>query len=257
MSANPVWRERFFAEGSCQPGSLIVAPSSPHRRRHRRAGRRARAAGRARSAASTSAPPASVARAGNSPAPSHDHRGPRTTSISRSRLISTALRRRLATTISMHGIPNWNTPSVASSARSRVVVSIGTASGSATSAEKSRADQHGRQQVDRGMESPQRGHIDRRGEWNAERDHSVPATFEPPAMFRGGLAVAARASLALWRGRHESTPSRERRPECSEGEARTLCERISRRPPSCRRPFLPGMGVDWARRLSAARPPMR
>jgi hypothetical protein len=38
--------------------------------------------------------------------------------------------------------------------------------------------------------------------------------------------IAARASLALWRGRRESAPSLERRPAGSESEARTRWERI-------------------------------
>jgi hypothetical protein len=38
--------------------------------------------------------------------------------------------------------------------------------------------------------------------------------------------VAARTSLALWFGRQESAPSLQRRPACSEGETRTMGERL-------------------------------
>jgi ubiquinone/menaquinone biosynthesis C-methylase UbiE len=70
-----------------------------------------------------------------------------------------------------------------------------------------------------------------------------PPTYEMPSdgffevtgvlQFLAAL-FAARASLALWHGSHESVPSLDRRSTCSEGKARSES-----------RPFVPGMGVDW------------
>src|SRR2546426_898238 len=78
---------------------------------------------------STIAPPASVASAGISPAPSQAQSGPSTTSSSPSSAISGASSERLAITTSMQGSPSWKKPRNASSARSRGAALNGSANG--------------------------------------------------------------------------------------------------------------------------------